>query len=61
MVMNGPVVLRVAHVSADLCQYIACNPERLRSDQFNSNIISLAFWGDQLITAQRGQKGYAVS
>lgn len=32
MVLNSGVVMRVAHVSARLCQYIACNPEILRSD-----------------------------
>ncbi|GAA0161868.1 hypothetical protein LIER_39311 [Lithospermum erythrorhizon] len=33
MVLNTIVLFRVANVSADVCQYIACNPERLRSDQ----------------------------
>ncbi|KAJ0810742.1 hypothetical protein HanPI659440_Chr01g0030411 [Helianthus annuus] len=33
MVMNSPLVVTVANISADLCQYIACNPERLSSDQ----------------------------
>ncbi|MED6163271.1 Adenylyl-sulfate kinase 3 [Stylosanthes scabra] len=32
MVLNSGVVMSVAHVSANVCQYIACNPERLRSD-----------------------------
>ncbi|XAR70063.1 hypothetical protein NMG60_11001888 [Bertholletia excelsa] len=33
MVLNSSLVGKVANVSADLCQYIACNPERLRSEQ----------------------------
>ena len=33
MVFNSLMVLSVAHVSADAWQYIACNPERLSSDQ----------------------------
>ncbi|KAK8657673.1 hypothetical protein V6N13_035900 [Hibiscus sabdariffa] len=33
MVVNGPVVVAVANLSANLCQYIACNPERLSSEQ----------------------------
>lgn len=33
MVFNSPLVIRVANVSANACQYIACNPERLPSDQ----------------------------
>ncbi|KAH1204821.1 hypothetical protein AAZX31_16G038300 [Glycine max] len=32
MVLNSNVVPRVAHASAHLCQFIACNPERLSSD-----------------------------
>ncbi|OIW03300.1 hypothetical protein TanjilG_09947 [Lupinus angustifolius] len=32
MVLNSGVVVRVAHVSANLFQYIACNPEILQSD-----------------------------
>ncbi|KAB1221166.1 Adenylyl-sulfate kinase 3 [Morella rubra] len=32
MVLNSPLVAWVANVSADLCQYIACNPERVSSD-----------------------------
>ncbi|KAL1314386.1 hypothetical protein HN51_041187 [Arachis hypogaea] len=32
MVLNSGVVMSVAHVSANICQYIACNPERLTSD-----------------------------
>ncbi|KAG6581681.1 hypothetical protein SDJN02_20039, partial [Cucurbita argyrosperma subsp. argyrosperma] len=32
MVLNSPVVVWVANISADLCQYVACNPERLSSD-----------------------------
>ncbi|KAK7290637.1 hypothetical protein RIF29_05197 [Crotalaria pallida] len=32
MVLNSSVAVRVAHVSANLCQYIACNPQRLNSD-----------------------------
>ncbi|KAL0554711.1 hypothetical protein IC582_008639 [Cucumis melo] len=31
MVLNSPLVLWVANISADLCQYIACNPERFNS------------------------------
>ncbi|KAI3471494.1 hypothetical protein Pfo_028144 [Paulownia fortunei] len=33
MVFNSPLVVRVAKVSANACQYIACNPERLSTDQ----------------------------
>ncbi|KAM1305847.1 hypothetical protein ACFX2H_008310 [Malus domestica] len=33
MVLNSHVVVRVANISANLCQYIACNPERLSSHQ----------------------------
>lgn len=33
MVMNSTLVVTVAKVSADVCQYIACNPERLSSEQ----------------------------
>ncbi|CAI0433152.1 unnamed protein product [Linum tenue] len=33
MVLNSNLVVTVADVSANLCQYIACNPERLPSDQ----------------------------
>ncbi|WRX16852.1 hypothetical protein QQP08_009339 [Theobroma cacao] len=33
MVLNSSVVVTVANVSANVCQYIACNPERLSSDQ----------------------------
>lgn len=33
MVFNSPIIVGVANVSADLCQYIACNPERLSSDE----------------------------
>ncbi|KAK1411909.1 hypothetical protein QVD17_32759 [Tagetes erecta] len=33
MVMNSPLVVAVANISADICQYIACNPERLSSEQ----------------------------
>ncbi|KOM38537.1 hypothetical protein LR48_Vigan03g191900 [Vigna angularis] len=32
MVLNSNVVARVAHASAHLFQFIACNPERLSSD-----------------------------
>nr|KYP69430.1 hypothetical protein KK1_008620 [Cajanus cajan] len=32
MVLNSNVVARVAHASAHLCQFIACNPQRLSSD-----------------------------
>ncbi|KAL3534031.1 hypothetical protein ACH5RR_007552 [Cinchona calisaya] len=33
MVLNSRVVVGVANLSANACQYIACNPERLPSDQ----------------------------
>ncbi|CAN1765297.1 hypothetical protein LINPERHAP1_LOCUS9586 [Linum perenne] len=33
MVLNTNLAVAVAGVSANLCQYIACNPERLPSDQ----------------------------
>lgn len=33
MVWNSPVVFWVANVSANLCQYVACNPDRLSSHQ----------------------------
>ncbi|KAE8661780.1 putative adenylsulfate kinase [Hibiscus syriacus] len=33
MVLNSSVVVAIADLSANLCQYIACNPERLSSDQ----------------------------
>ncbi|ESR56666.1 hypothetical protein CICLE_v10023092mg [Citrus x clementina] len=33
MVLNSSVVLTIANVSANVCQYIACNPERLPVDQ----------------------------
>ncbi|OAY44374.1 hypothetical protein MANES_08G144511v8 [Manihot esculenta] len=33
MVLNSNLVVTIANVSANLCQYIACNPERLSSDQ----------------------------
>lgn len=33
MVLNCPMMMRVANVSAKACQYIACNPEILPSDQ----------------------------
>ncbi|GMI99990.1 hypothetical protein HRI_003668300 [Hibiscus trionum] len=33
MVVNSSVVVAVANLSANLCQYIACNPERLETDQ----------------------------
>ncbi|KAF5725720.1 hypothetical protein HS088_TW23G00447 [Tripterygium wilfordii] len=33
MVLNGSVVVMVADISANLCQYLACNPERIRSDR----------------------------
>ncbi|KAI3924360.1 hypothetical protein MKW98_032561 [Papaver atlanticum] len=33
MVFNSDIVLRVANLSANLCQYIACNPDRLSSEQ----------------------------
>ncbi|KDP39699.1 hypothetical protein JCGZ_02719 [Jatropha curcas] len=33
MVLNSNLVMTIANLSANLCQYIACNPERLSSDQ----------------------------
>ncbi|KAL6506057.1 hypothetical protein OROMI_031627 [Orobanche minor] len=33
MVFNSPLVVGVAKVSANACQYIACNPERLSTDE----------------------------
>jgi hypothetical protein len=33
MVLNSSLMVTIANVSANLCQYIACNPERLSSDQ----------------------------
>ena len=33
MVLNSGLMVTIANVSANLCQYIACNPERLSSDQ----------------------------
>lgn len=33
MVFNSPLVVGVAKISANACQYIACNPERLSADQ----------------------------
>nr|DAD42083.1 TPA_asm: hypothetical protein HUJ06_000313 [Nelumbo nucifera] len=33
MVFNSHLVVTVANLSANLCQYIACNPERLSSQQ----------------------------
>ncbi|CDP14315.1 unnamed protein product [Coffea canephora] len=33
MVFNSPVVVGVANLSANACQYVACNPERLPGDQ----------------------------
>ncbi|KNA16530.1 hypothetical protein SOVF_088180 [Spinacia oleracea] len=33
MVLNSQVVVAVANASASVCQYIACNPEHLSSDQ----------------------------
>ncbi|XP_043690707.1 uncharacterized protein LOC122641516 [Telopea speciosissima] len=33
MVFSSVLVLAVANLSADVCQYIACNPERLSSQQ----------------------------
>ncbi|KAK8604499.1 hypothetical protein V6N13_099439 [Hibiscus sabdariffa] len=33
MVLNSSAVVAIANLSANLCQYIACNPERLSSDQ----------------------------
>ncbi|PIN20418.1 hypothetical protein CDL12_06888 [Handroanthus impetiginosus] len=33
MVFNSPLVVGVVKISANACQYVACNPERLSSDQ----------------------------
>ncbi|KAL9240198.1 hypothetical protein vseg_014444 [Gypsophila vaccaria] len=33
MVLNSQVVVMVANMSANVCQYIACNPEHLSSNQ----------------------------
>ncbi|KAF6139278.1 hypothetical protein GIB67_021488 [Kingdonia uniflora] len=33
MVFNSVVVSTVANLSANICQYIACNPERLSNQQ----------------------------
>ncbi|WOG91677.1 hypothetical protein DCAR_0310927 [Daucus carota subsp. sativus] len=33
MVFNSPIIVTVAKVSANACQYIACNPQILNSDQ----------------------------
>ncbi|XVE56982.1 hypothetical protein DITRI_Ditri04bG0055000 [Diplodiscus trichospermus] len=43
MVLNSSVVLTVANVSANVCQYIACNPERLSSDQVLHLLFCLPF------------------
>ncbi|KMT15622.1 hypothetical protein BVRB_3g056140 [Beta vulgaris subsp. vulgaris] len=33
MVLNSQMVVAVANISANVCQYIACNPEHLSSAQ----------------------------
>ncbi|WCJ43631.1 hypothetical protein M5689_024360 [Euphorbia peplus] len=33
MVLSSNIVVMVANISANVCQYIACNPERLSSDE----------------------------
>ncbi|KAJ0078512.1 hypothetical protein Patl1_22932 [Pistacia atlantica] len=33
MVLNSSMVVRVANVSANVCQFVACNPQRLPTDQ----------------------------
>ncbi|KAI3826358.1 hypothetical protein L1987_00405 [Smallanthus sonchifolius] len=43
MVMNSPLVVAVANISADICQYIACNPERLSSEQVLNLIFCFPF------------------
>ncbi|KAL4607085.1 hypothetical protein ACB092_09G149500 [Castanea dentata] len=43
MVLNGAVVFWVAKVSAELWQYIACNPERLSSDRVLHLLCCLPF------------------
>jgi hypothetical protein len=43
MVLNSSVVAWVANVSADLWQYIACNPERLSSDHVLHLLFCLPF------------------
>ncbi|KAG9144938.1 hypothetical protein Leryth_023575 [Lithospermum erythrorhizon] len=33
MVLNSIILIQVAKISGDLCQYIACNPQRLSTQQ----------------------------
>ncbi|KAL7168798.1 hypothetical protein ACSBR2_033937 [Camellia fascicularis] len=43
MVVNSTLVVEVAKVSAEVCQYIACNPERLSSEQVLHLLFCLPF------------------
>ncbi|KAL8456225.1 hypothetical protein ACS0TY_034445 [Phlomoides rotata] len=43
MVFNSPLVVGVAKVSAYACQFIACNPERLSTDQVLHHLFCLPF------------------
>ncbi|KAK4749841.1 hypothetical protein SAY87_027290 [Trapa incisa] len=43
MVLRCGVAVAVAHLSANLCQYIACNPERFSSDEVLRLIFCLPF------------------
>ncbi|GFY93575.1 hypothetical protein Acr_09g0000210 [Actinidia rufa] len=43
MVLNSSLVAEVANLSANVCQYIACNPERLSSDQVLHLLFCLPF------------------
>lgn len=58
MVLNSGVVMRVAHVSARLCQYIACNPEILRSDAVLGLIFCLPF--QRLFFSLSSYLGYRI-
>lgn len=50
MVLNSPLVLWVANISADLCQYVACNPERFSSDHVLYLIFCFPFRHFRLIS-----------
>ncbi|KAI9120442.1 hypothetical protein K1719_007475 [Acacia pycnantha] len=43
MVLNSGAAVRVAQVSANLCQYISCNPERFSSDTVLRLLFCLPF------------------
>lgn len=43
MVLNSSLVGVVANLSADACQYIACNPQRLSSQQVLHLLFCLPF------------------